>query len=440
MINRVLLLLFFVVLALDFRGEQEGGGVFQYLIVGCSGVLGCALVGLNLHVFRTLQITTKRIVVLFFGVVIMSVFVYFKNGVVLDAYIRVVIPVFLGSVAFFAVAVVARSNSGFYFVIKALLWAAAVSAVWRFFYAFYVVGLSVHETRYQILSHGTLLLFGFSLYRVLFGPSFRLLWGCVLAVTSALVVLSITRTHLLAAVVMLVAGFWVVFSVRGTEWANVVRVRFLFALAALSTVAIFVVLPATVSFRPEVLQVWSSRLLETKGANAAIDPTAGIRIAQIIGQLKGFNGHELDALFGRGFGAPFYLDTDFMVQYAVSDSVREQDLLKLRMELWQNPDSTYVPALFSGGLLFLFLIVYMFWAALRPLFLVSRFRDRVVLDAYGPLAFCIIHFFVYGYFGNFFLDRFGAVVFSTLIALALVISKGQGEANGFMKRIPRGGV
>jgi len=419
--SKILIILFFTILALDFRGQVEGGGLFQLLIVVISCALGAALVLVNFQALTQLPQNTRRISFMLFAVVAISGLVFLKNSLVFDSYIRVVIPVVISAFSFSAVATVVRNYKDVNFIVRVLIGTAVLSAIWRFYYSSQVVGISLNDARYQILSAGTSFLLAYSIYRVFLGGSklWFPFWIGIFLASLSVIFLSITRSYLLAVLVVLVASTWVFFVAGAGAWRSSLRVRFISSIAAISLIAVFAVVPVMLVFRPDVLDSWTSRMFETKGANAAVDPTAGIRIAQVIGQVEEFRGNEIDILFGRGFGAFFTMNREFILQYATPDTMREEDIVRMGMRLWQNPDTTYVPVLFSGGLFFLFLVFYMFYLALKPLIYINRITDRWVLDTYVPLAFCVLFFFVTGWFGNLLLDRYGAALFGALIALIL---------------------
>jgi len=419
--NKILTVLFFTILSLDFRGQVEGGGLFQSSIVVISCALGAALVLVNFQAFAQLPQNTRLIAFMLLAVVAISGLVFLKNSLVFDSYIRVLLPVVLCAFSFCAVAAFVRNYGDFIFVVKVLIGSAILSAIWRFYYSSQVVGISLNDARYQILSVGTSFLLAYSIYRVFLGGSklWFPFWIVIFLASLSVIFLSITRSYLLAVLVVLLASTWVFFVAGYGVWRSSLRIRFISSIAAMSLIAFFAVVPLMLVFRPDVLYTWTWRIFDTKGANAAVDPTAGIRIAQVIGQVEEFRGNEIDILFGRGFGAFFTMNREFVLRYATAGNVREEDIVRMGMPLWQNPDTTYVPALFSGGLFFLFLISSMFYLALKPLLYINRITDRWVLDTYVPLAFCVLFFFVSGWFGNLLLDRYGSALFGGLIALIL---------------------
>lgn len=420
-VNKLILSVFFVILAFDYRGEVDGGGTFQYALVAATCFFGSLLCVLNLRGLYRLMPIQRKLIYGFAFLLVFSVGVFFKNQIPFGNYIRVLIPPILGGFAFYGISVVARDINSIIYISRLLLIVSMASAVWKAAYAFLVLSLDVSVIRYQLLSQGTGISFAAALFFVTFPNRKIFFWCCVLIAAMGVVMISITRTHIASAAIVVLCIGYMLFRVRKVGGRGVL-VRWFVMTGVVVALFAFIIAPLALYFRPDVLEDWEARLFHSKFDITSIDPTAAIRIAQIRGQLQDMAAHPIDILFGRGFGQAFTMDVDFYLQHGSGAQMEAEEMRFLLLDSWQNPDSLYVPIFYCGGAYFACFFAVLIWSALRPLGRISSyFAFPELFEVYGWLVCAIIYMLVVGVFGNIFLDRLGAPLFFGMCALAISI-------------------
>ena len=419
--SKVLFALLFFVLAFDFRGEEAGGSLYQYVIVSVSYALALLLLVINAG--RLSQIPKRQYVVsvLLVLLFLISFPISIMNGVAFDRYIRVVTPFFLFVTVFVSVLITHGVQMRFSYVEKILVGSAIVNAIWKAGYALIYLRISIYEMRYQLLSIGTAFILAYSACQFFVSSKSgrRYWWLIPLSVSGIAILMSITRTHLASAGVMLGGVFmYYVLNHRVDE----VKAKVGSAIASFVLLAgfvAFVVLPMALYFRPDVIDQWVNRIFYAQKIGVDIDPTGAVRLAQMRGQLDSLIDNPRDILFGRGFGQHYQMSVDLIVANQ-GFSGRLEDVEFMTGESWVNADSVYTPVLFCGGLSLFIVFLYLIINGLKLIKIDVRSGNRM---EYAWVGLVILYFAVVGFFGNFMLDRYGAPLVGAVCALAMIIGE-----------------
>lgn len=422
--RKILLALFFGILAFDFRGQTQGGGLFQHLVVASTLSIGLILCASSLSMCQGLSRAQRRSVVGFLCLLGVSALVFVKNGVPFDQYIRVIVPVVLAAFAFIGVSVESTSRDGLRFCFNIIVAAAIASAVWKAFYAFAMLGVNLDTVRYEILSQGTGVALAIAIFFVVFPARRTWLWALIGTGAAGVIVMSVTRNQILAAAAVGLFLVICIFKYRKHIGSNPL-IRFISVSGAIMAVGLILV-PLVAHFRPDVWMHWGNRLFGISEEATAMDTTMAMRIAQIRGQYADMLENPIDLFFGRGFGKSFFIDTGFFLEYGTTGDLREESKHALTGQVWQNADTTYFPILYSGGLFYVFVFFGIVINALTSIRAFGRlYLDTSLFNVYGPLLCACVFMLVAGIFGNFLLDRLGAPLFMAICACLMNLSRGE---------------
>jgi hypothetical protein len=410
MFNRIIILLLLLLLAFDFRGEAEGGGMFQYALVLVSLFLTIAGFVFLAGSLKELQGTRKILAYSLLCLIPISLVVAFKNQVPIDRYIRVFYPAYLLISGFVLSSLLVKTKMDVLFLEKSLVAASIVSMIWKFCYAVLVSGISLSEMRYQLLSHGTCFIFAYSFYRVVCVDQLKGLWSMVLVLVIGLFMISLTRTHLIAGMGLCVLTVYILLEIGGGRYIF----KSVMSIAFVALIMLIVGVPLVLKFRPEVIDNWEQRI--SQATDGGMDPTGAIRIGQIRGMLLDQKEHPEDILFGRGFGKEAYEDYNYIAEKLAGSSTMGADSRYFNQESWQWPDSTHVPLLFCGGIFFFLCVVSM---QAQPIFKINHILKQHPYALW--VVFSSINIGFLSLFGNVVLDRYGAFLLGMISGISFAI-------------------
>lgn len=306
-LNRVLFLLYCTAAALDFHSQEQGGTAWQ-IAVSIVSTVAFTLFVINarrpLHKLRSLT----RITWLWWIYIATTPCIAYWRGVPAGHYIRILLPtVLLGESLIIGLLLLSQSEQNARLIFRGLFYAAAVSSV-VYLVRGLSMGLALLEVRYYILSPLLIVLFSFSLCRLLFEGAKAGIINVVGLVGSLIIMfLSVTRTYFagIGIILLFLAYAWL----RPPVWINA-RVRYRLRKNLLGVAAVLVIL-ATIVFAvfPAVLAHWSERS-STLGTQ---DPTALTRIAEAAGEIEVMKSDKSHLLFGSGVGAEHKNDVHYLI-------------------------------------------------------------------------------------------------------------------------------
>ncbi|WP_146182866.1 hypothetical protein [Limnohabitans sp. Jir72] len=364
-INRynILAFLFLIPLAFDFKG-QYGGIFIQYLITFIVIVIG-------VYLCAKLKIKNKSnysVIMTFIVIytIIGGFLCFLVNDVLFENYIRVTVNWILFGLGLFVA--MRYVNIGKNDCITSGIYAGGViSVLFTSVYGFISTGLNIGEVRYQILSPVILIVEALLIHNIFVERKKNLIDKFILFLCFVLQLFSVTRSHLLAFVLILILALWVTYG----SLVNIVHKDFsgliVFLLAILIGSAILQYI------YPELINRWFIRILssyETYGS----DITTLTRLAEIKDQLNKWDEGILTILFGKGYGA--YYGWDSVYDSELSYVFNISDLNGVNE--FMPGHNLFVYTLFAGGLFFglpfTFFIIYIF---IKSLIFMNKYRYKI---------------------------------------------------------------
>ena len=421
--SRLCLCVFFP-LAFDFKGEEEGGSIVQYVLLGLT--FSFALFTLFRRPFRGKL--HDNLFLAFSVLVTCSGFAMaFTNDVSWSISLRVGLQYVLFVLgAALAASVLPDINSLPRFA-RSLAFITLLSVVFRFVYAFAFKGVHLDDARYQILSAALPVLLA---YLTSYGLLLRKitmfsLVGTVAAV--APVVLSVTRSFIITGfccLIVIVWGLW--WAVRSGYLAKKSLISYQIAgLVAAGFLAGGVLL--AVILRPGLLETWEARIFESNTTSSATDVTFMTRKAEAVGIWNQVVVSPLSLMFGSGFGTSYSWDTSYAPDLLSSGAVGVGDFV----------GRTFAPhSVFTGGLLYggVFGLIWTFSIFICPIHrLLKRTKRNSVEKSFSEFAWllflmgCVLYFASQSITSNPMGERLSALLLGFAVNMALLKPKLGGE-------------
>jgi hypothetical protein len=397
--NRALILKLFIWIyclswAFDFRGEDDGGNIVQYLFfavtLGAAGVVIC--LG-----WRRLFILPSGWLIIWWGAYLLSTFLVAKvNGVEMGWYLRNLIPPLLLMLSMCVTQIAAGEGYSYKTILYPMLIAGVTNVLWRAVYILIVRGTSLDMVRVEMLSQCLPMLLAF----MFCGLALRTKWPLVplaigmIGITSYVV--SITRSAIFILLAEGLACAWCVWVARRMRVLprgfRDRKLRHLFT----GTGIVFVIIALAVICAPFVFERWAERLFNpVGGAQSSADPSALTRLAETKAFVTLLNEEPASWIYGRGLGYPYYWDDAYIPELA-QYTYGNEDLFRSFCAQVQFPGhSIWTYATFSGGVLGLIFylglfVISTYWAlkATKQLRFLTEFPlDVAFLPFVGLVGF-----------------------------------------------------
>ncbi len=384
--EKALLWIYIFSFVFDYKG-QEGGSLAQYIMAGLS--LGA---GTGFILFRSrrrkrktikLYPYLKKISILWWLYLLSTVLTALIADVIFERYIRILFPLILCGLSLLIICKFQNRMIDPIEIVKPLLFASLISALWKFYYATQVANIDMFDMRYQILSSGGIV---FLLAYVFAGvisreqlSMFNIIMLCIIGVCS---LLSITRSLIILIFFMVCGYFWI--ALKKSFHTNIKRTL------SLVTISILALIPAWYiadQLRPGFFEDWTNRIFHQY--YGGIDITLSTRLAEWSGQIRALTENMSSLIFGRGLGSEYFWDDNFF--FALKSVYSWNDFIN--KSGWYGGHSMWVYSLYSGGLLFGWVILATsFLSLFRILAVVNNkhLNNDYFLSSYAPLLLLLI--------------------------------------------------
>ncbi|MFA3791368.1 hypothetical protein AB6T38_09645 [Aliiglaciecola sp. SL4] len=349
-IEKFFIYLYLIPFALDFKGAEEGGSNIQFLLLGVVLLSGAFLLFhfVKLKSTRRLPKSIAIIIFLWWGFLISSVFTAVFNEVPMGNYIRIILPYFLTGLSILIVLQMYLKGRDLGFLLTPILWTVCISVVWTALYAIFILKIPIATMRYQILSPLLITLIGYAIAQIIEMKKVSKFTITILSVCTVLIVLSVTRSTLVSIAFMIL---FVIIAAPLNERLQLFK-KFILTLKPLILVLV-ISIPAISIFRENSFNEWRERLF-TQRESLGVDVTTVTRLAEYSGQLDLLFETNATALLGRGVGSVYVWDSDY---FNTISMVIDINLLS-HQTYWANGHSLWVYSLYSGGLLFGWLVPF----------------------------------------------------------------------------------
>jgi hypothetical protein len=412
--EKALLWIYIFSFVFDYRG-QEGGSLPQYIMAGLSIVAG---VGFILFRSRRRETKTiklypnlKKITILWYFYLLSTVLTALIAGVIFGRYIRVFFPLLLCGISLLIICKFQKRLIDPNEIIKPLLLASLIAVLWKIYYASQVANIDMYSMRYQILSGGGIV---FLLAYVFAGvinrerlSMFHIIMLCIIGIVS---LLSITRSLIILIFFMVCGYFWIALN-KPLE-TNIKRTLMLL------TISILALIPAwyiTDQLRPGFFHDWTNRIFHQY--YSGMDITLSTRLAEWSGQILSLTENMRSLLFGRGLGSEYFWDYNFF--FSLKSVYSWNDLIN--KSGWYGGHSMWVYSLYSGGLLFGWVIIAISFLSLFRIMAVVKekhLNNDYFLKSNAPLLlFLILGFISQGFTSHPLSNRFFALIAGLLFGL-----------------------
>lgn len=379
--------------AFDFKGEV-GGSLSQFIMAGFSIAAGIGFIIFRNRKMKNLFKLTpgiKKIAMLWCFYLLSTIFTALIAGVMFERYIRVFFPLLLCGISLLIICKFQRRLIDPHEIIKPLIIASIVSVLWKAYYSIQITGIEIHSMRYQLLSGGGILfIIAYALANIVNRKRlnlFLILGICIVGITS---LLSITRSLILTVFILFCGYIWMGFKTQ--LHINIKRNLLLVFVVILALIPAWYIAD---QLRPGIFQIWTGRLFSYRyvGNSFVSDVTLLTRLSEWSGQWKSLTENIVSLFFGRGLGSEYFLDPHFF-----SRLISAYNLSYLQGKTgWYSGHSMWVYSLYSGGLLFGWVIIAVSLLSLFRIMAVIRKTSLSVapfLQDMAPLLFFAILVFI----------------------------------------------
>ena len=393
--------IFCVVAAFDFRGQQAGGAI--QVALSAVTTLAFVIIVIAPHRRRFDYPVLRRVALIWWVSIVASIPVALWRSVPKGHYGHTLIPELLfGESLIVALILIGQDKRNIRFIYDGLFYSAFISSCVTFLNGALAFDLTLDTVRYQIASPLLPILFTFALGRLLFeGPSAG--WKNFAGMGWAIVImfLSVTRTFIVQiagtlVLVMFALIFppsWIGQSVQRRTRRNLVAIAVLGALVGVGVTLAF----------PTILERWTSRN-QNIGSQ---DPTGLARIAEASGEISIMQHDPSIMVFGAGVGADHKWNDVYVAGVAALEEMNYDDMVYAPAHI------AWVSGFFMHGLL-------LGWAFPVVLFIGLWQGNRRSSPYIARLAgITIIAVIMIATFGNPFMDRSGGLGIGLLVALSL---------------------
>jgi hypothetical protein len=344
-------------LTLDFRGTSEGGNIFQY---------GMAILALTFGSVSMIQMgapsrETLRLAVLSFLIIGLGTLSAVAFGTPPERIARIALPFLLFAIAIWVGSRVSEWCNACCLMIRGMVLISLVSQLFRYWYASNLGQIHILDMRYQILSPVVLFPPAVLASDIVCGRRTSALTAVASAAAITTILLSVTRSFIIAGVVIVFVSIWLY-----ARWGRHLlqnaaeRTRRKLAVIVLG-VSLATALTGAIIARQDVFLSWTTRLFEARTQDTGRDFTLVTRIAELSGIWKEMSAEPISILTGRGFGSIYQYDSDYAPELReIAPHINE-----LFTPTWFPSHNSFVFALFFGGVGGLGWQVYHSWKSLR---------------------------------------------------------------------------
>ncbi len=409
---RILTTAFVISFALDFKGEQ-GGTSIQFIMAAIN-----AIAFLLLAVTYRMAVPRRGLGAFVFWVwlafLLTGALGAFVNGTSAEQFVRVIYPFALFLQGFLVAYWIGRTPIGAETIVSAMKTTATISLFFTFIWGLYFTGHSFDHIRYQILSPLIPLLAIIAGYDLLIARRRRLLSFALLAVTVAIIALSVTRGMILflafVVAILLLAVCW-----NALRYGNFPRFLMQSVVGVVFIAGIGIIV-ATLIY-PDVFERW---ILRSTGETT--DVTFWIRAAAVVGQFQALTENPSGWILGQGFGSSYPVPVGMFPWILPYLSTEMSD------SAWFPGEFMWMPFLYYGGFIVgsMAALGLLLGAARGFLLLSVLLKEQSWrIPQTRPLWIGILGFFSFlgmGFTGNPFIIRLAALFLG--LCLGLIVSQG----------------
>ncbi|AGH43158.1 hypothetical protein [Paraglaciecola psychrophila] len=348
--ERFFVYLYILPFSLDFKGAEDGGSVIQFFFLATVLFAGIVLIASfsKIPAIKSIPHKLKIIHNIWWFYLASSILTALINQVPIGNYVRVMLPYFLSGFSMLIVIMIYSRGRDLNIFFAPILWALWTSVCWTAVYAVAFLNIPLNEMRYQIVSPLLVVFLAYGIVLLLTQKKISKMAMAIGLTCIVIIVISVTRSLLLSAAFILFFIF-VVYPQSQRRPLIKKAVRLFMPLAILMVIAI----PLIMVFRPDAFTAWQLRLFSQQ-EDLGFDVTTVTRLAEYSGQMKMLFENFTSAFFGRGMGSVYYWDPLYYDQ--ISQVI---DITKLEESVrWSNGHSLWVYSIYSGGLLFGWLIPF----------------------------------------------------------------------------------
>jgi len=396
--------------AFDFKGEA-GGSIIQagFFSISCIGFLLVVMVGRS-SVGKCYKLSPS--LVFWCGLLLL---IGISSSVFYSVPVEQLGRVLAQFVLFFFGIVIARCEISRGVAVTTLLWAAAYASLASLFfraaYAILVLGISITEVRFHILSPGLPFLVGLGFYQVFLTDRVCIRSWAILLLTTAIVVISVTRTYIIT-----YSFFLLLVAVCYIRFPSVFKLSlFLKRLLVFSCIGVSAILAAVIA-RPNVKEIWATRLFaHNMDGRLSGDLTWITRQAEWSGMRQAMAEVPLSYVFGKGLGAGYIWSGEELDELNATG----MKFLEFSNEVWFTGHSMWKYAFFSTGSVGVFLYIILFLWPSYTFFIRLGVAEKGMTDylSGGLLAlFCLLSFLSQSYISNPIGERFACCLLGVLVS------------------------
>jgi len=399
--------------ALDFKGAENGGSVIQFVYL--SIVLSSSLLLIfSLKNYQPVAKIPNQVKWLFYVwclYLLSTLLTTLINGVPLGNYVRVVMPFFLCGISMLIPILLFSRGVDLSFLFPLTLFCVLLSVIWTPVYALLILGIPLSVMRYQILSPVLPVLFGYGLCLFVLKPgvSAKLFW--VLGLSFILVALSMTRSGFVIYIFTVV----VLYIFLPSNYRRVFKKKAVVFIGPLLALLLFL-FPVVEFLRPGFINIWIERFVG--GVNTlGFDVTTITRLSEYSGQMNQLFSGFKTTFFGVGLGSEYHWDSKYfymLSQVILVDALEDH-------APWVAGHSLWVYSLYSGGLLFGFLVPY---CIIKSLLSFNKLVKDTILSydrqsSVHIMFFCMLVVSIVG--ASFFANPLGVRLVGVVFGLGLVL-------------------
>jgi hypothetical protein len=407
--------------ALDFRGLEAGGSAFQYGLCLVNMIACFLIMAKDPTVLRFRGRPLDYLAAYWFAFLAatFTIFVSYRafdvSNLTLLKYLMLIVPYIGCGLSILAIRSLQAVGVHPRELTKPLLTTAVISMAWRFVYATQVIGISMSEMRFQLLSLAAPYLLAMGSIAIFLSRKVDLLRILIFVMTVAMVILSITRTYLIIVAICMFGALYLLYRGRKSPYQSLTTRAYTFA-----SLILLLVMGLTVQgiLRPDAFDTWYERMTNNAGGRTERDTTWLAREAEASGMWNAIKEDPLFLLFGKGVGATYSWDPSYLDEL---EKVGNQD--QEALEVWQVSHSLWTYPIFSSGFVFgpmvygiVLIPLFRGWKVAETQGMFADPRDQevvsypfITLAAYTGLSF----------FSNPLLDRYGGVLIGVFAATAL---------------------
>ncbi len=412
--EKALLWIYIFSFVFDYRGP-EGGSLPQFIMAGLSISAGT---GFILFRSRRRRIKTiklypnlKKITILWWFYLLSTVLTALITSVVFERYIRVFFPLLLCGISFLIICKFQKRLIDPIEIIKPLLLASLIAVLWKIYYATQVADIDIYNMRYQILSSGGIVFLLSYVFSSVISKEqlsiFSIIMLCIIGICS---LLSITRSLIILIFFLSFGYLWI--ALNKPFHTNIKRTLLLV------TISIFALIPAWYiadQMRPDFYQDWINRIFHQY--HAGMDITLSTRLAEWSGQIRSLTENLSSLIFGRGLGSEYFWDYNFF--FALKSVYSWNDLIN--KSGWYGGHSIWVYSLYSGGVLFGWIIIFIsFFSFFRSMAVFKKSlltKDSFLKKNASIYLFLILGFISQGFTSDPLAKRFFALIAGLVFAM-----------------------